>query len=93
MMIIIPIIGYGLADVTISYLLAENPNLPAELANLEIAGLQVNASSFLPIGLTLLFSILLYLIFAVIASLLYSLMGGGENEEVISRIGSGRRRY
>jgi hypothetical protein len=88
MMIILPVIGYGLADMAMNYLLEQNQNL-----SLELASLDVNAQLYLLIAMTLLFTILLYLIFSVFASLLYSLMGGGENEEVISRIGSGRRRY
>jgi hypothetical protein len=87
MMIILPVIGYGLADMALNYLLEQNPNLTLELTRLD-----VNAQLYLLIGMSLLFSILLYLIFSVLASLLYSLMGGRENEELITRIGSGRRR-
>jgi hypothetical protein len=48
---------------------------------------------YLQIGLTVLLTVLLYLVFNILGSLLYTMSGGQEDEEVVSRIGSQRRRY
>lgn len=89
LIILIPLIAYGLADVILGYVLTQNPNLAASLSNprpgeADLFQVQLIATAVL--------SVILYMVFSILGSLVYSLLGGNRNAEIVSRIGSGTRR-
>ncbi|MEX2161987.1 MAG: hypothetical protein WD751_08745 [Anaerolineales bacterium] len=89
LIILIPLIAYGLADFLLKYLMGQNPSLASSLLHPlpgELSQFQVQ------LGATVVLSILLYLVISILGSLLYSLLGGSRNAEVGSRIGTGFRR-
>ncbi|MBX3046583.1 MAG: hypothetical protein KJZ53_06190 [Anaerolineales bacterium] len=78
LLIILPVVAYGFSDVIIAWALASNETLaqgaranPALLTSPYFKGL-----------FTLVLTILLYLIFSILGSIVYSLAGGPLNEEV-----------
>ncbi len=87
LLIVIPFIAYGLAGMLMDYSVSHD--LTNQNATQIVAGVD---DLYLQIGLALVLTLLLYLVFSVVGSLLYSALGGRENEEIVSRIGSGRRR-
>ena len=87
MLVLIPAISWGLADGLTAYALVEFPELARNLA-------QSGADSdlYFKIGVTVVLSILLYLLFAIFVSLLYLVLGGRQNSEIADRVGLEKRR-
>jgi len=88
-LILVPIIAYFLTGMVLDYIASQPSTELAEMLQ------SVNPQNllYLQIVITVLLSVLLYLILTVFGSLVYNLMGGRENEELVSRIGSQRKRY
>jgi len=68
---------------------ADPSDLALSIAKANPGGVNV---IFIKIGAALILLILIYLLFSILSSLLYTLLGGKENAEIASRIGTGRRR-
>lgn len=88
LLILIPLISFGIAGTIMDYLPVQYPNLVRGNPQL-IDGLD---DLYLQLAITLVLSLILYLLMSILTSILYSALGGSENEEIVSRIGSGRRR-
>ncbi len=89
LLILIPIISFSVSEMTLDFFLAQKFEFPREGAQL-IQGVD---NFYVQLGITFVLTLLLYLVMSVISSLIYTLSGGRENEEIVSRIGSHRRRY
>ena len=89
MLILLPAIAWGLADRLVDFTLIRFPDLALNIAKANPGGVNV---IFIKIGAALILLILIYLLFSILSSLLYTLLGGKENAEIASRIGTGRRR-
>lgn len=89
MLILIPIIAFFLTMLILEFFASD----PLSQVAIFLRNLGDRNFLYLQIGLTVLLTILLYLIFNILGSLLYTLSGGREDEELVSRIGSQRRRY
>lgn len=89
LLILIPVISFGLAEIFLDYFVAQSPDLPQSPEQI-IIGVD---NLYLQIGVTLVLTIILYLLLSIIGSVVYSVMGGREHEEIVSRLGSGRRKY
>lgn len=82
LMILIPVISYGLAEFLLAWVGSQKPELERTLfANTTF----FNNPLFVKAALALVLCMVLYLVFSIFGSLLYSLMGGPENEEIASR--------
>ncbi|MBX3004807.1 MAG: hypothetical protein KF821_03145 [Anaerolineales bacterium] len=78
LLIILPVLAYGFTDLIIAWALANNETLargvqanPALLTNPYFKG-----------TFTLVLTVILYLVFSILGSIIYSLAGGPLNEEV-----------
>ncbi|HLE73075.1 MAG TPA: hypothetical protein VI688_02410 [Anaerolineales bacterium] len=89
MLILIPLISWGLADVLVDYLVATYPDLALDIGKANPGGVNI---LYLKIGSAVILSILIYLLFTILSSLFYTLLGGSRDAEIASRIGSGKRR-
>ncbi|MEX1247176.1 MAG: hypothetical protein WEA61_01735 [Anaerolineales bacterium] len=88
LLVLIPLIAYGLADLILGYVIGQNPGLAFSLSNPrpgEVSLFQVKLIA------SVVLAVILYLVFSILGSVLYSLLGGSKNAEVASRIGSGNR--
>lgn len=79
LLILIPIISYGLAELLLDWFTLRNPNFTRMLA--------ANPSFlsnplFIKGAMTLVISIAIYLAFSTVSSLFYSLLGGRRDEEI-----------
>jgi hypothetical protein len=82
LMILLPIIAYGLAELLLAWVATQNPSLGRTLvANTNF----LNNPIFVKIAIALVINMALYLIFSTFGSLLYSLMGGPRNKEIAER--------
>lgn len=88
LLILIPIIAYGLVEMGIQYAFEQSESLAYSFSTANPNGMDI---LYLQIGATLVVSFILYLVLSILGSLLYSLLGGNENAEVASRIGERRR--
>lgn len=89
LLIIVPVIAYGLVEMGIQYMFESDQNFANTFSATNPDGIDL---IYLQVGATLLVSFILYLVLSILGSLLYSLLGGSEDAEVASRIGSERRR-
>lgn len=89
LLVLIPVIAYGLAGMLIDYLIIRFPHLTQNPSQI-IRGVD---NLYFQIGVTLILTILLYLVLSLIGSAIYSLSGARERDELVSRLGSGRRRF
>lgn len=78
LLIVLPFVAYGLMDVIVAWALANNETIasgvranPALLTNLYFRG-----------AFTIVLTLILFFIFSIVASIIYSLAGGPLNEEV-----------
>lgn len=79
LLILIPIISYGLAELLLAWLDANNPNFTRMLAaNPNFLGNPL----FIKGAITLVLSVAIYLVFSTVSSLFYSLLGGHRDEEI-----------
>lgn len=81
LMVLIPIIAYGLTGVILTFIQARTPDVANYLENLS----GTREYLLLIAGMTLLLSIVLYLVFSIIGSFFYSLSGGHRDEELAHR--------
>jgi len=88
LLVLIPFIAYGFSGMLLDYVVDRSPDLP-QTPHRIIAGVD---DLYLQIGITLILTVLLYLIISLIGSAVYSLSGARERQELITRIGSGRRK-
>jgi hypothetical protein len=88
LLILIPVISFGISEAILKYTTAEYPELLSGNPQI-IDGIE---DLYLQLGLTLVVSVIFFLVMSILVSLLYSLLGGSENEELVSRIGSGRKK-
>jgi hypothetical protein len=89
MLVLLPAIAWGLADRLVDFLFTQYPDLALNIAKANPGGVNI---IFIKAGAALILAILLYLVFSILSSLLYTLLGGKEDAEIASRIGTGRRR-
>jgi hypothetical protein len=89
MLILIPIIAFFLTSLILEYFASDPLSQPAYF----LRSLSDQNYLYLQIGLTVFLTVLIYLIFNILGALIYSMFGGHEDEELVSRIGSQRRRY
>jgi hypothetical protein len=89
LLILLPAISWGLADLLVDIALEQFPELVRNF------GAQVQGGwnlLLLKIGVTVIITVLLYLVFATLASFIYLITGGSKNAELASRLGSEKRR-
>jgi hypothetical protein len=89
LLILIPFIAFGFSGMIMDYVVENYPSL-AQSPSQIIFGVD---DLYLQLGLTLILTVLLYLVMSIIGSVLYSLSGARDREELVSRIGSGKRKY
>ena len=89
MLVLIPLISWALMEVLLEYALREYPDLGRTFAQANPGGINF---LYVKIGLTVVLAVLLYLIFTILGSLLYSMLGGARDAEIASRIGTDGRR-
>ena len=89
MLVLIPLLSWGLADVLVDYIFATYPDLALNIAKANPGGVNI---IYIKIGSAVILGVLLYLLFSFLGSLLYSLLGGSRDAEIASRIGSGKPR-
>lgn len=89
LLVIVPVIAFFLSGMLLDYLAAEERSS----FNTLVQSVGSDNILYLQLGVTFVLSVLIYLVYSVFGSLLYSLLGGQENEEIVTRIGSHRRRY
>lgn len=87
LLILVPVIAYGLVEIGIQYAFEQNQDLANNFSAANPNGIDI---LYLQIGATLVLSFILFLVLSILGSLLYSLLGGRENAEVASRIGERR---
>jgi hypothetical protein len=80
LLIVLPLIAYGFSDLIIAYAQANSPAFAQSLRN----NPNLLEQPYLRILFTAVITAILYLVFSVLASLIYSLAGGPLNEEVAS---------
>lgn len=78
LLIVIPIIAFGLAETLIAYALAENPTIFNSI-DVDVRGPD---NLYVKIGVALVLSFILYLVFSILGSLFYSLAGGPKDERI-----------
>jgi hypothetical protein len=80
LLIILPFVAYGLTDVIVAWALASNEAVAS--------GVRANPAllehPYFKIAFTGVITIILFFVFSILASLIYSLAGGPLNEEVAS---------
>ncbi len=89
MLVLIPLISWGLADVLVDYIFATYPDLPLRIAKENPGGVDV---VYIKIGAAVILGMLLYLAFSILSSMLYTALGGSKDAEIAARIGTGKRR-
>jgi hypothetical protein len=82
MAILIPVIAYGLVEVVLERAQVGNTELARTLQSPSPWGLDF---PLLKVLLVVMASFVLYLVFSVLGSLFYSLLGGPQNEELAQR--------
>jgi hypothetical protein len=88
LIILFPVIAFELSEMILDYIADQYPQLMQSPTQFVI-GVE---NLYVQLGLTLIITILLYLIYSIVSSALYTLSGARDREEIISRIGSGRRK-
>jgi hypothetical protein len=88
MMLIIPVIAFGLSEMLIPAVFEANPIFAQTFDPENPRAVNI---LFLQAGVTALLSFVLYFVFSILSSLIYSMFGGSANEEIASRIGTGKR--
>lgn len=88
MLIILPLIAYGLTDVVINFAQANSPALAQSLER----NPSIVEHPYFRIVFTAVLSLVLYLVFSIVSSIIYSLAGGPLNEEVAS-MSRGRKNF
>jgi hypothetical protein len=88
MMLLIPLLAFGIGEILIAASFEASPSFaqtfdPENPRAISILYLQAGATAVL--------SFILYLVFSILGSILFSMFGGSANEEIASRIGSGKR--
>lgn len=81
LLIVVPIIAFGLSETLIDYALAETP----EIFNSLDVDMRGPDDLYLKVGATIVLSVVLYLIFSILGSLIYSLAGGPRDEDIAER--------
>jgi hypothetical protein len=82
LLILLPIIAFGLAELLLAWVASQNPSLGRTLtANTNL----LSNPLFVKAVLALVISMALYLVFSTLGSLVYSLMGGPRNKEIAER--------
>lgn len=89
MVVLIPLISWGLADVLVDYIFTTFPDLPLNIAKENPGGIDI---LYIKIGAAVILGMLLYLAFSILSSLLYTMLGGSKDAEIADRIGSGKQR-
>lgn len=89
LLILIPFIAFGFSGMILDYVIENYPGL-AQSPSQIIYGVE---NLYLQLGLTLILTMLLYLVMSIFGSVLYSLSGARDRKELVSRIGSGKRKY
>jgi len=87
MLVLIPLISWGLADVLVDYVFTTYPDIPLSIAK-ENPGID---TLYIKIGAAVILGMLLYLAFSILSSTLYSLLGGSKDAEIADRLGSGKQ--
>jgi hypothetical protein len=81
MLLVVPVIAFGLADVAVDYALDTNPQVFNSL-DPDVRGADnINVQ----IGVAVVFSVVLFSLFSILGSLIYSLAGGPRDEEIAAR--------
>jgi hypothetical protein len=88
MLIVLPIIAYGITDVLITYAQANSAAFAQSLKN----NPDLMQQPYFRLIFTGVITVVLYLVFSVLVSLIYSLAGGPLNEEVASMT-RGRKKF
>lgn len=78
LLIVIPVIAFGLAETLMSFALSENPDIFNSL-DPDVRGPE---NLYVKIGAALVLSFILYLVFSILGSLFYSLAGGPKDERM-----------
>jgi hypothetical protein len=89
LLVLIPFIAFGFAGMIMEYVVDNYPGL-AQSPSQIVIGVD---DLYVQLGLTLILTMLLYLVLSIFGSVLYSLSGARDREELVSRIGSGKRKY
>lgn len=88
MMLLIPLLAFGLGEMLIAATFEASPSFAYTFSSENPRPVNM---LFLQAGATVLLSFILYLVFSILGSILFSMLGGSANEEIASRIGSGKR--
>jgi hypothetical protein len=80
LLILVPIIAYGITDALLVYAYAQN----SQVAN-NPETLNILRSPYLKVGSVVVLSMVLYLIFSMLGSVIYTMFGGPENENLGER--------
>jgi hypothetical protein len=80
LLILVPIIAYGITDVLLAYVYTQN----SQVAN-NPETLNILRSPYLKAGSVVVLSMILYLVFSMLGSIAYTLLGGPENENLGER--------
>lgn len=88
MLVLIPLISWGLADVLVDYVFTTYPDLPLSIAKENPRGIDI---LYIKIGAAVILGVVLYLAFSILSSTLYSLLGGSKDAEIADRLGSGKQ--
>ena len=88
LLIIVPFMAYSLADVIWPWMVEQNPALQRSFTGW--AGF-LNNPFTIKIIITVVLSMVIYLVFSTLGSLLFSLMGGREDENIASLTRDNRR--
>jgi hypothetical protein len=78
LLIVTPVIAFGLAETLIAYALTQNPDILNSL-DPDVRGPE---NLFVKIGAAAVLSFILYLVFSILGSLFYSLAGGHKDERI-----------
>jgi hypothetical protein len=78
LLIVAPVVAFGLADTLITYAVAQNPFIFNSL-DVDLRGPE---NLYVKIAAAALLSFILYLVFSILGSLFYSLAGGHKDERM-----------
>lgn len=88
MMLLIPLLAFGLSELLIAASFEASPGFAYTFSPENPRAVNM---LYLQLGATALLSFILYLVFSILGSIIFSMFGGSANEEIASRIGSGKR--
>ncbi len=88
MMLLIPLLAFGISELLIPVTFEASPEFAYTFSPENPRAVSM---LYLQAGATALLSFVLYMVFSILGSILFSLFGGSANEEIASRIGSGKR--